>query len=205
MRADDFDAFRELLGEVHDFYRQPVSSFVADVWWNAMRPYDLDTVRKALSRHVMNPDSGQFVPKPADVVKMLGGTTKDAALVAWSRVQKAIRDFGTWATVVFDDPVIHRTIEDLGGWTWLGDQSEDELPFVEKRFCDHYRAHKTRGLADYPPKLMGRIDTANLAAGYEAMAPTLIGDPRLCERVLRGPADDQVKKLKDRANERSAG
>jgi hypothetical protein len=57
------------------------------VWWQGLRQFDLDGVRVALGQHCMNPDSGQFPPKIADVVKMMGGSSLDSALVAWSKVE----------------------------------------------------------------------------------------------------------------------
>lgn len=196
MRVEDFDQFRELMAEVYAFYRQDLSGFVLDIWWQAMKQFDLDTLRNALGQHCMNPDTGQFCPKPADVMRMLGGTTKDAALLAWARVERAVSEHGSWATVVFDDPIIHKAIEDLGGWVQLCTQGQEEWPFVEKRFCDYYRAYRTRGvLPPYPPKLVGRTDLGNVERGLPAMQPALIGDAAKCQAVLEDGGGQQQQKL----------
>lgn len=185
MQPTDRPAFAELIHGVHDFYGRDVSKFTLEVWWQAMKNYDLATVRDALGRHCMNPDTGQFLPKPADVVRMLGGTTKDAALVAWAKVQRAVSYVGSWQSVVFDDPLIHRAIDDMGGWVWLCSQDEKEWPFVEKRFCDHYRVYRLRSeVPAYPPKLTGRTDLGNVSLGFGEAKPVLVGDRAACERVM---------------------
>jgi len=77
-------------------------------------------------RHLMNPDTGQFLPKPADIVRMLGGRTLDRALMAWAKVDKAVRQIGTYESVVFDDALIHRVLHEMGGWVGMGQKTENE-------------------------------------------------------------------------------
>ena len=115
MQANDFQKFKEGLQGVMSFYRQEVSDFALDVWWSALKIYDLRAISEAFGKHVANPDNGQFPPKPADIVRMLQGSSQDSALVAWSKVDKAVRSIGLYETVVFDDPIIHRVIMDMGG------------------------------------------------------------------------------------------
>lgn len=187
MKEADRENFMELVAGVYSFYRQRVTPQVLAIWWQAMKQFDLPAVTEAFGKHSMNPDSGQYLPKPADVVRMMGGTTKDAAIVAWAKVDQAIRHVGAWTTVVFDDPLIHRCVDELGGWTWLCAQKEAEMQFLEKRFCDHYRAYKARGeVPAYPAKLLGHADIGNVPHGYAEMQPTFIGDVCGCQQVLVG-------------------
>jgi hypothetical protein len=120
MRADESEKFHKGLIGVMSFYGKDLSQFALDVWWSALKAYDLTAVTQAFNRWLMNPDRGQFPPKPADVLKMLGGGTQDQALVAWSKVDRAARSVGTYSSVVFDDPLIHRVISEMGGWIGIG-------------------------------------------------------------------------------------
>ena len=108
MTQDDFEKFEDLLSGVGEIYGKTLSEFALTLWWGALKDYDLTAIRNALSRYVVNPDNGQFMPKPADVVRMIGGTSTDSAMIAWTKVDKAVRQVGTWQDVVFDDPLIHR-------------------------------------------------------------------------------------------------
>ena len=95
MQQADFAEFQELIEGVHSFYAKDCSTFGLDVWWQAMKVYDLAAIRDALGRHCVNPDNGQFMPRPADVVRMMEGSTLDSAVVAWTKVDRAIQAVGT--------------------------------------------------------------------------------------------------------------
>jgi len=190
MTEADRKDFAKLIGAVYAFYRQDTSEFAISVWWEACKPFDLVAVRDALNRHAINPDNGQFMPKPADIVKLLQGSTRDAALVAWSKVDKAVRQCGTYRSVVFDDPIIHRVIQDMGGWIMLGGKTEDEWPFVAKEFENRYRGYRARNeIPEYPAKLLGIAEAENSRYGFACEPPMLIGKPEVAKQVLLGGSD----------------
>lgn len=191
MNVAEFEQFQEGVAGVYAFYGKEVSGFAMDVWWNAMGPYDLAAVRDAFNRHLMNPDSGQFLPKPADIVKMLGGRTEDRALVAWAKVDKAVRSVGNYSSVVFDDPLIHRCIAEMGGWIGLGQKTEDEWPFVGKEFQTRYRGYAMRGDAvrDYQPILIGISEAYNQQKGFKIDPPRLVGNMEKAKQVMLGGSD----------------
>ena len=103
MQTDDFQKFHDGIIGVMGFYGRSVSSFALDVWWMALKEHDLAAIVDAFNRHLTNPDAGQFPPKPADIIRMLQGSTQDSALRAWAKVDQAVRRIGTYCDVVFDD------------------------------------------------------------------------------------------------------
>lgn len=190
MQATDTPKLVDLLSNVYAFYRQDFSKFAASVWISAMQPFDFDAVADAMNRHCVNPDNGQFMPKPADIVKMLHGSTQDSALVAWAKVDSAVRHRGTYVSVVFDDPIIHRVLMDMGGWGLVGGKGEDEWPFVRNEFVNRYRGYKARSeTPDYPPMLIGLADAQNNRLGFKKGAPVLIGNVERAKRVMLGGTD----------------
>lgn len=185
MTQNDFENFREILSAVGDMYGKPVSEFALSLWWGALKNYDLKAIREALSRHIQNPDNGQWMPKPADVVRMIGGTSTDSALIAWSKVDKAIRDVGTYSDVVFDDPVIHRVIDDMGGWIAMGTKTENDWPFVAKEFENRYRGYSIRGaIPEYQNVLVGIANAQNQRHGFDNQEPVLIGNAKQARHVM---------------------
>ncbi len=190
MQDADKERFVNLISGVYSFYRQEISAFAGSVWWQAMKPFDFEAVADALNRHCVNPDTGQFLPKPADVVRMLHGSTQDSAMVAWSKVDKGVRQVGTYASVVFDDPIIHRVIHDMGGWVALGNKDESEWPFVAKEFENRYRGYRVRNeTPDYPKQLIGIAEAQNSREGRHSQPPVLIGNSEVAKRVLLGGTD----------------
>lgn len=187
MQQSEFDAFSDMLQAVAEYCGKPLSPGVIAIYWQGLKDLDLSAVRHALNAHVQNPDTGQFMPKIADVRRMLGGTTQDSALRAWAKVDKAVRHVGNYASVAFDDPLIHRVLHDMGGWVGLGTRREDEWPFVAREFENRYRGYAMRGeRPEYPAVLIGLSDAENARTGFKQGAPRLIGDPVRAQRVMDG-------------------
>jgi hypothetical protein len=190
MKKDDFLEFCEMLDLVAEQYGKTLSDGLKALYWQGLQDFDLSALRQAVSRHLRNPDSGQFMPKIADFVRMMQGTTQDAALIAWAKVDQAVRRVGTYNDVVFDDPVIHRVVTDMGGWIGLGNKNEDEWPFVAKEFENRYRGFKSRSeIPEYPAKLIGIATAHNQQKGFKSDEPVLIGNENLARQVLNGGTD----------------
>jgi hypothetical protein len=168
--------FAEVLAGVHDFYGKDLSKFAVQVWMQACEAFDVEQVTKALSAHLMDPDRGQFMPKPADIVRNLQGTKTDRSLLAWGKVLEAMQRIGAYSSVVFDEPAIHAAIEDLGGWPTMCRTEMDGLSYLEKRFCDSYKAYVTRGDFGFPGELAGVHALENGVKGYRGPPPMLIGN-----------------------------
>ena len=147
-------------------------------------------MRDALGRHLRNTDTGQFMPKIADIIKMLQGSSLDSALNAWAKVDRALRQVGPYETVVFDDPLIHRVLHDMGGWMMLGQKTDDEWPFVAREFEQRYRGFKSRNERfEYPAKLIGVSEAHNSKEGHKTAQPMLIGDATQAKAVMLAGAN----------------
>lgn len=185
MKQNDYDEFEDTLVAVAEQYGKKLSDGVKIIYWQGLVDYDLKAVQQALYRHIRNPDSGMFMPKVADIVKMLQGSTQDSALVAWSKVDKAVRCVGTQVTVAFDDPIIHRVINEMGGWLSFGTKQESEWPFVAREFENRYRGYKSKNEAiEYPKKLLGLYDAQNIQQGFKESEVILVGDKEKAKEVL---------------------
>ena len=189
MKQNERDKFLEVLGGVHDFYNKDLSKFAVAVWMQACETFDAEQLTKALSAHLMDAERGQFMPKPADIVRQLQGTHGDRSLIAWGKVLDACARVGAYASVCFDDGLIHAAIEDMGGWVKLCRSNTDELGYLQKRFCDSYKAYSGRGDVAYPALLAGEHDQRNVLKGFKAAPAVLIGNPEKAKRVqLHGSA-----------------
>jgi hypothetical protein len=187
MLDSELPDFSKTLLAVADYYGKELSENAMDLYWNALREYDLQAVKKALWAHARNPDTGQWMPKIADIAKVMQGRTDDQAAVAWSKVNQAVRRVGTYQCVVFDDPIIHRVLIDMGGWVYIGAKDDKEWPFVAKEFENRYRGYRMRDeMPDYPPVLIGMANAHNSQQGFRQNPPILIGDERRANTVRLG-------------------
>jgi hypothetical protein len=201
MQKSDEGKFFEIMTGLGELYGKEVSSSVMELWFRALEGYDIEAISAAASAHVSNPDNGQFFPKPADIVKMISGTSKDSAFIAWSKVEKAVERVGSYHSVVFDDPIIHKVIQDMGGWIVFGEKTYDEWPFVKNEFITRYQGYKSKsGQIDHPGKLIGIHEANNRKTGHEVAEPVLIGDERAAMKVLEGASNKpalEYKKVSD--------
>jgi len=187
MQACDRENFIALLTDAFAFYGQELSTFATGVWWQACQGFEFERVCKAFTRHATDPDRGQFSPKPADIVRQLSGTTADKAMIAWGKAFDAAGRVGAYTDVVFDDPAIHATIEDLGGWCKFCRTETAELSYLQHRFSESYRAYVGRESFDFPRRLTGdrSPDEMYMRRGLPAPKPAVIGDVERARQVYR--------------------
>lgn len=185
MQPHERREFLKVLAGVHDFYGKEMSDFAGQVWVQACEGFELAQATKALSAHLMDPDRGQFMPKPADLVRTLHGTQSDRSLIAWGKTLDAMRRVGAYTSVVFDDGVIHAVIEDLGGWVKACQTELDELPHLQRRFCESYKAYSRRGEVSFPPRLPGAHELENGLQGRHLAPPVLVGNPQRAQQVAQ--------------------
>lgn len=182
-RKPEFVALFKQIGNV---YEKEASMGLIGLYWQVLEDYDFSAIKLAVKKHLSSPDQGRYFPKPADLILIMDGGSNDQALIAWSKVDRAVHEIGGYSSVVFDDHFIHLAIEDIGGWPSLGLCSERDWQFVRNRFIDTYRMYLRKGEQNrYPHVLLGRHDLSNLFHGYQKQVPIFIGDPILASKIYQ--------------------
>ena len=183
---DEKRKFAGLLTALSDYYKSEVSKAVAGLYWEGLKQYDYEAVEKAAWAHTQNPDeAGRWFPKVADLRKLLEGSTVDQSMIAWTKVDSAVRTRGSYDDLVFDDPVIHRVIADMGGWVLVAGKDDKEYPFTGIEFQKRYRAYRQQGvLPDYPARLTGLANAHNASQDRPLLPAILIGDAERAKKVI---------------------
>ena len=172
-------ALASIIAQTYEFYEKKFSEFHITVWLEALKGFEFEQIKRALAYHMARADNGQFMPKPSDIVKILDGSTSDRASVAWGKVDKAVRSIGNYQSVVFDDPIIHLVIEDMGGWVQLCNKSNQDWPFTENHFKTSYKGYASRAEKPQPMKrLIGLTEADCQRHGRRVPDPVLLGDQR---------------------------
>lgn len=71
MQATDEIDFAALIAKTWRFYdKKPTGETVAD-WFEMLAGFDLAAIATAFQRHLIDPKAGQYLPKPADVIRHL--------------------------------------------------------------------------------------------------------------------------------------
>lgn len=197
MNNDDKSRFLLIMTGIAEYYGKTLSQAVIRLYWEGLKQYDLQAVEKSLWTHTQDPDSGQFMPKIADVAKYLKGRTTDQAAIAWSKVDKAIRYIGIYQDVVFDDAIIHKVIADMGGWIALGSKTDEEWIFFGNQFQTRYRGYAMKAEEiEYQSALTGVINMQNMQQGFKLQTPTFVGDQLKARFVYEKGSETALLQMK---------
>ena len=189
MQNKDFKKFMALLALVADTYSQPrLSEDAVKLYFKVLSDYSLDEVSQAIMEHIKQ---SPYMPKPADIIRIIEGTAEDRASEAWYHVLKAIQQYGHYESVQFDNPAIHYAIERMGGWQKLCQLTEEELPFRERDFIKHYvRGERMATWDKVPLRFIGKHEQDNVFNGWDEMIPDTV--------FIK--TNDNVKKMLDSSN-----
>lgn len=189
MQNKDFKKFMALLALVADTYSQPrLSEDAVKLYFKVLSDYSLDEVSQAIMEHIKQ---SPYMPKPADIIRIIEGTAEDRASEAWYHVLKTIQQYGHYESVQFDNPAIHYAIERMGGWQKLCQLTEEELPFRERDFIKHYiRGERMATWDKVPLRFMGKHEQDNVFNGWDDMIPDTV--------FIK--TNDNVKKMLDSSN-----
>jgi hypothetical protein len=188
MEETDKKRFAELIAGLAQTFLTDVSIIDIENYWLFLRGYSIADMELAIVNFCTSPEGNRFMPKPGELIAALEGNATQQAQQAWTKIINAIRQIGGDATVVFDDPLIHSVLRDMGGWIRLcGMYSKDE-PFKQREFESRYVAYRRNPPKEYPRKLIGRMDAGNSLLGYSInKVPILIGDEKKASTVyLKG-------------------
>lgn len=198
MNPADKTHFAKLITGLAQTFHTAVSAADLETYWRLLSRFPLEEIERAIAGYCRSPKGHRFFPKPSELMALIVGSDADQALRAWSKVLRVIRGVGAYRTVVFDDPLIHGVIWDMGGWQALCAMRVEEEPFRAKEFERRYVGYVARPPTRYPKQLAGITDTVNAAQGYGPIRPpTLIGDEQKALYVLhRGREPSQLLSFK---------
>lgn len=141
MTQNDLFEFQKLFTGVAALYGKKIDEVTFEIYWGALENFSFADISRAVQTHIKNPDSGQFMPKPADIVKYLHGDTKTQSLIAWSRVRRMVSRVGGYQSIEFEDKFSNQVIYDMGGWVKLCLMDEKKIDFYENEFLRRYQSY----------------------------------------------------------------
>lgn len=193
--------FIKILAAVGEMYHREVTPSFIKLYWEVLQPYAWEDVSFAFEAHVKDPTTGQFMPKPADIIRVIKGGGECQSLQAWSKVEKAIRLVGPYRSVVFDDPIIHAVLQEMGGWIKICHSSEKQLLFVAKEFQTRCASFRYKAPTLFPNHFAGIIEHKNAHQGIYNEHLMFIGNKEKAQAVLNYKDDgvhlNQRKSVKE--------
>lgn len=184
MELNERDSFAKLLISVAALYDKELSTIVIKLYWTTLQIYSLEDVMKAFRIHTEDPDGGNFMPKPADIIRVIKGNSQSQCLIAWSKVERAIRLIGPYSSVVFDDVIIQAVLHEMGGWIKICQTKGKDYSFVGREFQTRYSTYRYHPPSSYPNYLVGITEQQNLTQGFNITPPLLVGDIEKAKIIL---------------------
>ena len=121
------------------------------VWWLALREWTLEEFRAAAS-HLAK--SVEFMPSPFHFERLRYATRPTAGEAFAKAVKHAASS--AYREGMLGEPVTDAAVSALGGYRVIAMCDVDKLPFLERRFCEHYEAiQDAQEVRDELPMLKG--------------------------------------------------
>lgn len=186
-----------IVGATYATYGKDISPMVIEFWIQGLEQFDVPSIKSAFSKHMATPPQGRFCPKPADIVDILKGDSQDRSLIAWGKLDKALRTIGVYQSVIFDDELIHLVISDMGGWCSFETKTEEDWPFIRNEFVNRYKAYsKMTELPKHNSVLIGKTQMENEKNGYKVPEPICIGNDKAVALVFKSGQAERKERPK---------
>lgn len=179
----DKKEFSQVMTATGEMYDKSISTSLMRMYFDALKNLTVDQVKEGLSRHSLDLKSGQFFPKPADIVRNIDGasiSTEDRALTAWMAVEAAISSVGSYGTLKLGDKQAMMAVKAIGSWQQLCATDREKLAFKRQEFIANYKALESTPVEMLPESLPGIAELENQ------------------RKAVGGPASDLLKSLEGR-------
>lgn len=131
MQPADMDRFRAVMAGMAKLYERELDAPLMDAYWLALRRWSLHEFEQAAG-HLMT--TSKFMPRPADFNE-LRKAARPTAGEAWAEVLEHIK--GGYRSGGLNPETDH-AVRTLGGYRALAMLDADQLPWLERRFAEHY-------------------------------------------------------------------
>jgi hypothetical protein len=168
--------YTQFISDLYVDQGRELTKLASEEWLEIGGKYGFKAVFDIVKAIRQNPDHDGFL-RVHHVERAIQGTTKNKTSVAWSKVMSVIDRCSAY-NFCFDDPLIHLSIEAMGGWPAVCEWRTEEFGFKENEFSRHYETFsKMSVLPDYPHIL-------NIS-GNDRSPLIPVGDEELCKLVYK--------------------
>jgi len=169
--------FSEIMLATGEIYNKTLTKTLMAMYFDDLKSFTIEQVSESLRKHRLDPKSGQYFPKPADIVRNINGASiskEDRALVAWMAVEAAIASVGSYGTLKLEDKQAMMAVKAIGSWQQLCATDRDKLAFKRQEFIANYRALENTPVEMLPESLPGIAELENQRNAKGGVASDLL-------------------------------
>lgn len=188
MTNEDLERFASLVYGLAANFGTDASKAMTGMWFRALKECSIDDFERA-AMAILAQRKYAKMPTLAELIECMGGgSTEDKSEVQASKVLGAIRQYGHYSSVVFDDAVTMAVIDQgFGGWPRLCQElTEDQERWWRREFVHIYAAYQHQGIKR-GGVLAGYLQWQNEMNNRPISPPQLIGDPARAQKVQALP------------------
>jgi hypothetical protein len=191
MTKKDLEAFSEIMSSLNEIYgdqQKGVSDLKMKLYFESLRDLTIDQLNHAVVILSRTKKIKTF-PLPAEIIEAAVGNAEDEAEAAFEVLLGVIQNIGPYRSVEFQDGIIGRVVEQLGGWEAVNDWAEVDRKWNRKNFCELYRSFVRRGVSSTPVKCVGIHENTNvnnkaiMNKEYDMPKPVQIGEQKRLKLV----------------------
>lgn len=186
---NDYAEFVAIMGAAAEMLNQPkLTPLGLEMAFVVLQDHSIEDVKRAIYATLRE---SPCIPTPSDIIRHLEGTAEDRGSLAWWHVVRAIRKYGHYESVAFDDPAIHYAIDRMGGWQKVCNILEEELPFREREFIKLYaRGERCADWDSVPKRFLGFHEINNIQGGWEVPETAYIQTKKESQAKLKSGEKD---------------
>ena len=117
--------------------------------------------------------------------------------MAYAKVEKAFISVGVYSSLIFDDPVIHAVIDNLGGWIAYCNQPEDNVKWYRKDFEQRYQNFAPLVAAGIfkTSTMLGGLYAIDPQSSERARLPVFVGDKQKALAWMEAAKKEQALEI----------
>jgi hypothetical protein len=137
MLVTDKPQFLKVLNGIAVIKRTPLVPEAIELWWGCLADWSIEDF-KAATIAVLKRTAYMPTPKDFEDLRKAGRETPGEA---WITARAHVK-WGLHAFTLRDDcpPLVARAVRAIGGPNVIGMCDEDKLPFLERRFTEHFES-----------------------------------------------------------------
>ena len=182
MNSEEQDKFKEIIAAISETYKEEFTPAMTKLWWRIFKNQPIEVFERAVYAHISCEDDGMFFPKPANIMRVINGTTKDnerlikdRAEIAWACIEREIARIGGHGGLELEDKQALAAVKAIGGWGRLCSCTYDQLTWKKKELVSAYDTYERTDLAELPSKLPGLTEMRQHKKDHQSVQAFLPG------------------------------
>ena len=171
----DIAEFTATLTGLAEMFDKKISDTLFKLYWQTLNDLSFADFKKAANHLAL---TVKFFPKPVEFRECVLPDISTQAAMAYAKVEQAFNREGIYSSLIFDDPVIHAVIDNLGGWINYCNLSEKDVKWWRKDFEQRYQNFAPLVAAGIwkPSLMLEGLWAIDPHSTDNARRPVLIGD-----------------------------